>query len=173
MWSHPLDNNAEVASLLVDDGNGAYVLMISRTLKYELVDRFQRSTQDPSHPEATQSTRPRYLTVAERRKLMNQEKTTKYKRHIYPDVAVGNVVRVRGRVKEWSRRNGEVIRELVVDQEGSIGQSFLRDSIPCLTLDTRSSDTMGRVHTLRRRRSAKEGNIQRSLRTEAIREYAR
>lgn len=109
--------------LIVDDGNGAYVLLVSKTLKHELVDRAHRSQQESLIKQPTEPTRQRYMTVAERRKLLEQEKMTKVKRHIYPDIVIGDVVRVRGRLKEWSRRNGEVMREVVVDQEGSIGES--------------------------------------------------
>ncbi|GHJ86474.1 hypothetical protein NliqN6_2876 [Naganishia liquefaciens] len=109
--------------LTLDDGNGTYVLSVSKTLKYELVDKVQRPQRDLSVHKATRTSHRRYLTAAERRKLLDLEKTTKYKRHIYPDVTVGDIVRIRGRVKEWSRRNGEVLREVVVDQEGSIDQA--------------------------------------------------
>lgn len=109
----------------MDDGNGAYVLLVTKTLRYELVDRMHKQGQDILTPTSTEPIRQRYLTLAERRKLLDQQKMTKVKRHTYPDIVVGDIVRVRGRLKEWSRRNGEVMREVVVDQEGSVGKSCL------------------------------------------------
>ena len=38
------------------------------------------------------------------------------KRPIYPDFRVGDVLKVRARVNEWSRRDGRVIRDLKVQE---------------------------------------------------------
>ena len=38
------------------------------------------------------------------------------KRPIYPNFRVGDVLKVKGRVNEWSRRDGRVIRELKVQE---------------------------------------------------------
>lgn len=62
----------------------------------------------------------RYIPIADRQKreIKEAKANTKSKRHVYPDINVGDIVRIRGRMKEWSRRNGEIIREVVVDQDG-------------------------------------------------------
>jgi hypothetical protein len=64
----------------------------------------------------------RYIPIADRQKRETKEAkaNTRFKRHLYPDINVGDIVRIRGRMKEWSRRNGEVIREVVVDHDGGL-----------------------------------------------------
>ncbi|KAI5452752.1 hypothetical protein NCC49_000499 [Naganishia albida] len=98
----------------IDDGNGSFVLPVSKTLKYDLVNRKRPAHVETSLPEFSKANGERYITIADRKK----QAKTKVKRHRYPDLSVGDIVRIRGRMKEWSRRNGEVIREVVVDQDG-------------------------------------------------------
>lgn len=123
------------AQLKVDDGNGTYVLPVSKTLKHELVDRKHQAPVQPLLSEPPLS-RQRYISVADqqKREIKEAKTNTKSKRHLYPDISVGDIVRIRGRMKEWSRRNGEVIREVVVDQDGgSICQ--YRGAGPIVTAD--------------------------------------
>lgn len=110
-------------SNIVDDGNGTYVLPVSKTLKHELVDRINQTSAGPPLSESPYCSGQRYIPFAERRNRNIQQTKRKFKRHVYPNINVGDIVRVRGKLKEWSRRNGEVIREVVVDQDaGSIGK---------------------------------------------------
>lgn len=111
-WHHYLA--AANVKAIVDDGNGSFVLPVSKTLKYDLVNRKRPAHVETSLPEFSKANGERYVTIADRKK----QAKTKVKRHRYPDLSVGDIVRIRGRMKEWSRRNGEVIREVVVDQDG-------------------------------------------------------
>jgi hypothetical protein len=78
------------------------------------VNKKRSAYTDPSLSDPPYHNGERYMTIADRQK----QAKTKVKRHRYPDLCVGDIVRIRGRMKEWSRRNGEVMREVVVDQDG-------------------------------------------------------
>jgi hypothetical protein len=102
-------------NLSVDDGNGEYIIPASKVLNHDLVDRPRRGGAGPISPERPYQSGQKYMTMTERKEWELWQKKRKVKRHIFPDINVGDIARIRGKLKEWSRRNGEVIREVVID----------------------------------------------------------
>lgn len=106
-------------------------MTVLKAIEYDLVDRpgSRRPKIDP--PDATEASTkpgetaselkyiPRAVKEAEQRRRLAEE-PEKVKAHRYLDIRVGDMVRVRGKVKEWSwkSRQGQVMRELQVDSEG-------------------------------------------------------
>ncbi|KAJ9113914.1 hypothetical protein QFC19_000108 [Naganishia cerealis] len=107
-------------SRAVDDGNGDSIISVSKALSYNLVDRPYHGSI-PISCDTKYGTGQRYMTHAERKQRETQQQKRKVKRHIYPDVNIGDIVRIRGKLKEWHRKNGDVFREVVmVPNENSI-----------------------------------------------------
>lgn len=102
---------------------------VIKTIDFDLVDR------PGARPKVCQSCQldpmqsafkyvPRAAKEAEKHRKLAEE-PDKIKVHRWLDLRVGDMVRVRGKVKEWlwKSRQGQVMRELQVDSEGT----FIRE----------------------------------------------
>ncbi|KAJ9116979.1 hypothetical protein QFC22_004637 [Naganishia vaughanmartiniae] len=107
--------------MTIDDGNGEHIISVSKVLNNELVDRPRLGGAGPISPETPYQAGQKYMTIAERKEWELRQQKRKIKRHSYPNINIGDIARIRGKLKEWSRRNGDVIREVTVDSsENSI-----------------------------------------------------
>lgn len=121
----------------MDDGDG-HVLPVIKRLEYKEVPHpYLYSAPHPKVPSRSASLPPptqappdglhKYITVAERAAQNRANSLAKsredypeeprmMKEHKYLGLQVGDVVRVRGRLKEWVwKRSGRTMREMVVE----------------------------------------------------------
>ncbi|KAJ9101774.1 hypothetical protein QFC21_003113 [Naganishia friedmannii] len=110
--------------LTIDDGNGEYIISVTKVLNNDLVDRPRRGGAGPISPETPYQSGQKYMTITERKEWELQQKKGKVKRHNYPNINIGDIARIRGKLKEWSRRNGEVIREVVEKVRASSWEEY-------------------------------------------------
>lgn len=127
-----------VANILwsVDDSEGRYNITCQQTLQSIVVPISSASLPKQAGKAAANIavkvekplSRSRYITKSElAAKAAKEEelrRATMQKRVLYFQFRVGDVVRVKGRIKEFRRRDGRWVRCLAVDQKagGSIGQ---------------------------------------------------
>jgi hypothetical protein len=99
--------------MIVDDPDGEYNITVHQILS-------NRPSSIPLNPTTTTSSSSSYRLVPkyQPKKVVKPKvpERKEPKRPIYPNFRVGDVLKVRARVNEWSRRDGRVIRDLKVQE---------------------------------------------------------